>query len=74
MLFSVSKEDETQTDRQKRKTKMHINLHDVVSIELEAVKDLTLCKTRKLYIKDANGNKFELTLFADSEEALQIKA
>jgi len=53
---------------------MHINLHDVVSIELEAVKDLTLCKTRKLYIKDVNGNKFELTLFADSVDALQIKA
>lgn len=52
---------------------MRMNLHNVVSVEIEAVEDLPTCKTRTIIIRDANGNKYEITLFADNEESLQIK-
>jgi hypothetical protein len=53
---------------------MRISIHDVAEIELEAVNSLPLCKTRTLTIRDAKGNKYEITLFADDADALQIKA
>jgi hypothetical protein len=53
---------------------MRISIHDVAEIELEAVASLPTCKTRTLTIRDAQGNKYEITLFADDADALQIKA
>jgi hypothetical protein len=51
-----------------------MSLHDVVSVEIEAVEDLPTCKVRTLTIRDANGNRYEITLFAKDADALQIKA
>jgi hypothetical protein len=54
-----------------------IMLHRVKSIELTETNELTskagLYWRRKLSITDENGNKTEITLFADSEEPLEIK-
>ena len=54
-----------------------IMLHRVKSIELTETNELTskvgLYWRRKLSITDENGNKIEITLFADSKEPLEIK-
>lgn len=54
-----------------------IMLHRVKSIELTETNELTskagLYWRRKLSITDENGNKMEITLFADSKEPLEIK-
>ena len=54
-----------------------IMLHRVKSIELTETNELTskvgLYWRRKLSITDENGNKTEITLFAESEEPLKIK-
>ena len=54
-----------------------IMLHRVKTIELTETNELTskagLYWRRKLSITDENGNKTEITLFADSEEPLEIK-
>jgi hypothetical protein len=54
-----------------------IMLHRVKSIELTETNELTskvgLYWRRKLSITDENGNKTEITLFAESEEPLEIK-
>ena len=54
-----------------------IMLHRIKTIELTETNELTskagLYWRRKLSITDENGNKTEITLFADSEEPLEIK-
>ena len=54
-----------------------IMLHRIKTIELTEINELTskagLYWRRKLSITDENGNKTEITLFADSEEPLEIK-
>tara|TARA_R110000823_G_C15859877_1_gene493043 strand:- start:706 stop:894 length:189 start_codon:yes stop_codon:yes gene_type:complete len=54
-----------------------IMLHRIKTIELTEINELTsktgLFWRRKLSITDENGNKTEITLFADSEEPLEIK-
>ena len=54
-----------------------IMLHRVKSIELTETNELIskagLYWRRKLSITDENGNKMEITLFADSKEPLEIK-
>jgi len=54
-----------------------IMLHRVKLIELTETNELTskvgLYWRRKLSITDENGNKTEITLFAESEEPLEIK-
>ena len=56
-----------------RKTEMRMNLHNVAKIKLSSVESLPTCKTRTLVIEDLNGNKYEITLFADSAEQLAIE-
>lgn len=53
---------------------MHLNIHEVVSVELEKPQDFKSFTSRVLIIRDANGNKYEITLFAKDADALQIKA
>jgi hypothetical protein len=53
---------------------MRMNIHNVVSVEIEKIEELPSCQTRTLIIRDDNGNKYEITLFADDAAALQIKA
>lgn len=53
---------------------MRMSIHDVVSVEVQAVEDLPTCKVRTITIRDVNGNRYEITLFADDADALQIKA
>lgn len=54
-----------------------IMLHRVKLIELTETNEVTsktgLYWRRKLSITDENGNKMEITLFADSKEPLGIK-
>ena len=53
---------------------MRMNIHDVVSVEIEATEELgSRTKTRTLIVMDGNGNKYELTLFAKDAAALQVK-
>lgn len=53
---------------------MRMKIHDVVSVEIEATEELgSRTKTRTLIVMDANGNKYELTLFAKDAAALQVK-
>ena len=53
---------------------MRMSLHDVVSVEIEATEELgSRTKVRTLIVMDANGNKYELTLFAKDAAALQVK-
>ena len=51
---------------------MGINIHDVISIELDTIDSLPTCKTRTLTIRDAKGNKYEITLFADDAVKLAL--
>lgn len=51
---------------------MRMNIHDVVAVEINAVEDLPICKTRTIIIRDAKGNKYEITLFADDADKLKI--
>ena len=53
---------------------MRMSIHDVVSVEVQAVEDLPTCKVRTITIRDVNGNRYEITLFANDADALQIKA
>jgi hypothetical protein len=53
---------------------MRMSIHDVVSVEVQAVEDLPTCKVRTITIRDVKGNRYEVTLFADDADALQIKA
>ena len=54
-----------------------IAIHRVKSLELKEPSSLTgqtgVFWTRKLFVIDQEGNKTEITLFADSEEPLEIK-
>ena len=55
-----------------------IMLHRVKSIELTETNSLPtstggLFWRRKLSITDENGHKFEINLFADTEEPMEIK-
>jgi len=53
---------------------MRMNIHDVVSVEIEATEELgSRTKVRTLIVMDVNGNKYELTLFAKDAAALQVK-
>jgi hypothetical protein len=57
---------------------LDLNIHNVVSVELQETKkhggseDYSF-GTRKLVIKDANGQRVELTLFSDDLENLKAK-
>lgn len=51
---------------------MRISIFDVTEIELEAIDSLPTCKTRTLTIRDAKGNKYEITLFADDAAKLAL--
>lgn len=53
---------------------MRINIHNVISIEVEKTDALPTCYTRTLIIRDDNGNKYEITLFAEDAEKLNVKA
>jgi hypothetical protein len=54
---------------------MRMNIHNVVSVEIEGIEELgSTTKVRTLTVVDANGNKYELTLFSKDSSALQIKA
>ena len=54
-----------------------IAIHRVKSLELKDPSSLTgqtgVFWTRKLFVIDQEGNKTEITLFADSEWQLEIK-
>lgn len=54
-----------------------IAIHRVKSLELKQPSSLVVQTnvfwTRKLFVIDQEGNKTEITLFADSEEPLEIK-
>ena len=54
-----------------------IAIHRVKSLELKEPSSLIgqtgVFWTRKLFVIDQEGNKTEITLFADSEEPLEIK-
>ena len=54
-----------------------IAIHRVKSLELKEPSSLTgqtgVFWTRKLFVIDQDGHKTEITLFADSEEPLEIK-
>ena len=52
---------------------MRMSIHDVVAIEIEKTDKLPSCHTRTMIIRDANGNKYEITLFADDADKLNIK-
>lgn len=52
---------------------MRIFIHDVVTIELDAVDSLPTCKTRTLTIRDAKGNKYEIALFSDDAAKLALE-
>ena len=56
-----------------------MNMHDVVRIEIDQPSHLgddeTLStKRRAIIITDKNGNKFNLTMFADDMQALKVHA
>ena len=53
---------------------MRMSIHDVVSVEVQAVEDLPTCKVRTITIRDVKGNTYEVTIFANDADALQIKA
>ena len=54
-----------------------IAIHRVKSLELKEPSSLTgqtgVFWTRKLFVIDQEGNKTEITLFADNKEPLEIK-
>ena len=54
-----------------------ILIHRVKSLELKEPSSLTgqtgVFWTRKLFVIDQEGNKTEITLFADNKEPLEIK-
>ena len=54
-----------------------IAIHRVESLELKEPSSLAgqtgVFWTRKLFVIDIDGNKTEITLFADTEEPLEIK-
>ena len=51
---------------------MRISIHDVAEIKLEDVVHLPSCKTRTITIRDVEGNKYEITLFAEDAEKLAL--
>lgn len=65
-------ESETRRNTE-RETAMRMSIHDVVSVEIEETANLKTCFTRTLIIRDADGRKYEVTLFAKEEEALKVK-
>lgn len=56
---------------------MNFNLHNVAKVELSEIttKDGLTCpySVRTLLVTDKDGRTFELVLFGDNEESLQIK-
>lgn len=52
---------------------MKMNIHDVASVELEKPQNFNSFTSRTLIIRDANGVKYEITLFAADADALQVK-
>jgi hypothetical protein len=68
--------NETQTDRRKTEM-MNMNMHDVAKVELTPIrtKEGFTCpySVRTLVVTDVNGRTFELVLFANDADALQIK-
>lgn len=53
---------------------MNMNIHNVAKLDLSPIKTKDGFSVRTLVVTDADGKKFELMLFADVEEGLQIKA
>jgi|APGre2960657373_1045057.scaffolds.fasta_scaffold315262_3 hypothetical protein len=52
---------------------MRMNIHDVASIEVEGVEHFPSVKARTLIIRDADGKKYEITLFASDVDKLKIE-
>jgi hypothetical protein len=52
---------------------MRMSIHDVVSVEVQAIETLPTCKVRTLIIQDIKGNKYEITLFADDAAKLALE-
>ena len=51
---------------------MKMNIHDVSSITIERTQDFNSFKCRTLIIRDANGTKYEITLFADDAAKIDL--
>jgi hypothetical protein len=70
---------ESETTQNTRNDKMmNMSMHDVAKLDLSPIrtKEGFSCSyaVRTLVVTDVNGRTFELVLFADDADALQIKA
>jgi hypothetical protein len=53
---------------------MNMSIHTVTDVRIEETRDIKSFCTRTLIIRDAKGNQYEITLFADDAASLQIKS
>lgn len=52
---------------------MNMSIHNVTDVRIEETRDIKSFCTRTLVIRDAKGNQYEITLFADDAEKLEVR-